>query len=504
MKKNTLINGLLALMSLFAGQIKAGGAALPVPSASQLPRWRGFNLLNYFMADWNQGSREFKEEELRWISEWGFNFVRLPLDYRLFIKDKDWRQPDLEKMAEIIRVVEWGGKYGIHVCVNLHRAPGYCINPPKEAKSVWSDEEALEVCELHWRVWAMLLKAYGNDRVSFNLFNEPTGVDAPTYARVAGRLIKAIHEVSPGRLVILDGIDGGSTPVPELKALGAAQAMRGYNPFDISHYKAEWAGSWEDAPLPVWPPLGLNGYLYGSAKKELQRTLRITGGLEQGGSLGLHVDSVSSEAVLEVSADGKQVFSHHFKPGPGLGEWKKSDFKPEWKIYQGLYDRVYEAKLPVGTQSLEIRVTDGDWLTLTGLSLDLKGRRTEIPCSGRAWGVDPGALALDTDGQVPASFIKGASARLLLPPLKPWLELRGQGVGIMVGEWGAYNKTPHVAVLAWMEDHLKLWKQAGLGWALWNFSGSFGVLDSGRLDVQYVDWHGHKLDKKMLDLLRRY
>jgi len=30
------------------------------------------------------------------------------------------------------------------------------------------------------------------------------------------------------------------------------------------------------------------------------------------------------------------------------------------------------------------------------------------------------------------------------------------------------------------------------------------VLDSGRKDVQYEDWHGHKLDRKMLDLLKRH
>ena len=34
--------------------------------------------------------------------------------------------------------------------------------------------------------------------------------------------------------------------------------------------------------------------------------------------------------------------------------------------------------------------------------------------------------------------------------------------------------------------------------------GSFGVLDSGRQDVPYEDHRGHKLDAKMLDLLRSF
>lgn len=34
--------------------------------------------------------------------------------------------------------------------------------------------------------------------------------------------------------------------------------------------------------------------------------------------------------------------------------------------------------------------------------------------------------------------------------------------------------------------------------------GGFGVLDSNRADVAYEDFRGHKLDRKMLDLLRTY
>ena len=86
----------------------------------------------------------------------------------------------------------------------------------------------------------------------------------------------------------------------------------------------------------------------------------------------------------------------------------------------------------------------------------------------------------------------------------PWVQLKEAGVGVMVGEWGAYNKTPHDVTLRWMEDCLKNFQQAGLGWALWNFRGSFGVMDSGRTDVQYESFQGHKLDRKMLDLLQRY
>ncbi len=87
--------------------------------------------------------------------------------------------------------------------------------------------------------------------------------------------------------------------------------------------------------------------------------------------------------------------------------------------------------------------------------------------------------------------------------LEPWRRLAEKGVAVHVGEWGCYNKTPHEVVLAWMADYLSLWKEAGWGWALWNLRGDFGVLDSNRADVAYEDHKGHRLDRKMLELLRR-
>jgi endoglucanase len=89
--------------------------------------------------------------------------------------------------------------------------------------------------------------------------------------------------------------------------------------------------------------------------------------------------------------------------------------------------------------------------------------------------------------------------------IEPWKQLQTQArVGVMGGEWGAFHHTPHAVVLSWMEDCLVNWKEAGWGWALWNFRGPFGVLDSERVDVDYEEWQGHKLDRAMLQLLQRY
>ena len=82
-----------------------------------------------------------------------------------------------------------------------------------------------------------------------------------------------------------------------------------------------------------------------------------------------------------------------------------------------------------------------------------------------------------------------------------WQPLVKLGVPIHVGEWGCFVKTPHDVALAWMSDLLAVWKEAGWGWSMWNLRGSFGIVDSQRADVVYEDFRGHKLDRKLLELL---
>ena len=59
-------------------------------------------------------------------------------------------------------------------------------------------------------------------------------------------------------------------------------------------------------------------------------------------------------------------------------------------------------------------------------------------------------------------------------------------------------------MLAWYEDEMASLKERNIGYAVWNLRGAFGIMDSGRADVDYVDHNGHKLDKKLLELLQRY
>lgn len=329
--------------------------ALPDPSPKQLPRWRGFNLLDKFMVD---QQKPFEERDFADISELGFNFVRLPLDYRCWTDSASPKKLKDPVLKEIDHAVGLGKKHGIHVQINFHRAPGFTVASPAEAKSLWTDAEIQDVCAHHWASFAARYHGMPNTLVSFNPLNEPDDKVKPAEHRtVIARIAEAIRAKDPDRLIVCDGRRWATAPPDELIGLNVAAALHDYNPMPLTHYKASWVNWDESWPEPVWP-----------LKK----------------------------------SDGKYV-------------------------------------------------------------------------------------------------VRATIARELI---NPWKEFEAKGVGVMVGEFGVYNQTPHRFALSWLNDTLAEFKRAGWGWALWNFTGGFGICDSGRFDVAYETWHGRKLDRAMLDLLQ--
>lgn len=85
---------------------------------------------------------------------------------------------------------------------------------------------------------------------------------------------------------------------------------------------------------------------------------------------------------------------------------------------------------------------------------------------------------------------------------QPWGEINAAGVPIHFGETGCYKHTPPEVVLAWFNDTSDLIGELKSGFALWNFRGPFGVVDTERAGTKFEDWHGQKLDRPLLTLLQ--
>jgi hypothetical protein len=293
-----------------------------------------------------------------------------------------------------------------------------------------------------------------------------------------------------------------------IKELGIAQATRGYEPNTLTHYRASWMEGSNDFPLPVWPAALLPKYLYGYEKNEIRSVLNIEHDFNEAYNLDVNVGIVSREARFIVKADGRTIYDRMFKSGAGEGEWTTAVYRSEWNIYQNIFNKDYRIEIPAGSKHITLEMTDGDWMTINDLkffSVSGNGKVFNITPNNSEWGEIFPPVRVNANGDVVSDnafmqnkeWLRGRN-------FKPWEELIRNGGGAMVGEWGSYNKTPHDVVLSWMEDNLQIFKEADMGWALWEFKGDFGILNSGRTDVDYEDFNGHKLDRKMLNLLLKF
>ena len=482
-------------------------------------RWRGFNLLEMFIKGHkNAKPKEFVESDFRMMRDWGFNFARLPMDYRFWIKDGDWEKIDEDVVAYIDRAIALGKKYGVHVQVCMHRCPGWTVARPKEEKDLFTDPDAQRVCALHWSFFAKRWKGIPNEELSFNLFNEPPGFDeAPTYGQVAKMLVDAIRAEDPTRFIMADGIGYGRGPVKSLYGIaGLGQATRGYTPMSVSHYLAPWVGT--PSAKPVWP-LSLDtpaGILAGKGKADMHTTLEILDVPPCRATIGY--GNVSGRVTVRFAADGVPLKDVTLEPKQGAPDWGNVRYYPEWHVSQGCYKGTTPLDLPKGAKRLTAEVVAGDWINIGSVELvSADGRTARLPFD-TGWGkprnfrqrfvgfdaAGPFAFVVADAATRPRRYDDPGREYLYHRVLAQWDEALANGTFAMAGEFGVWKMTPHDITLDIFEDYLALWKERNMGWALWNLRGTNGILDSERADVDYEIFEGHKLDRKMLDLLRRY
>ena len=195
------------------------------------------------------------------MAEVGLNFVRIPTDYNFWTRDFDYLHPDEQVLEQIDGYLDACRQRGLHMCLNLHRAPGYCINRNDlERDNLWIDPVAQDAFLFLGESFAARYKGISSDSISFDLVNEPPGIGQygmtrDNHADLVRRTVAAIRAVDPQREITIDGLGVGNLAMPELADLDVTQSGRGYQPMAISHYQANWWKGGMDLPEPKYPGL---------------------------------------------------------------------------------------------------------------------------------------------------------------------------------------------------------------------------------------------------------
>ncbi len=214
-------------------------------TAEKLPRWRGFNLLENFSLDSRR--KPFREEDFRLISKLGFNFVRLPMDYRLWIKDGNWEELMRRHLGRSTKPSS-GTQIMAFTSRSTLPAPGYTVASPPEKPDSGLIGKRIAFAQALGHVCPPISR-HPQARLSFNLMNEPSQVEPAAYVVVVRKLVEAIRAKTRIALSFPTVCNGGNFRCWSCAKFRIAQATGGYAPVEISHYKASWVDR-EFLPIP--------------------------------------------------------------------------------------------------------------------------------------------------------------------------------------------------------------------------------------------------------------
>src|SRR6266704_2502381 len=164
---------------------------------------KGINLDNYIA-----------REDIHFIKQSGFNSVRIPFSFRLFVSDGTVPRLEGPGYELLDRVVDWCRSEGVYVILDMHAAPGGQTGD--NIDDSWAYPflfESRESQELTINLWRKLAARYRYQSVviGYDLLNEPI---APYFDTAAlnvkleplyRELVTAIREVDRNHIIFLGG-----------------------------------------------------------------------------------------------------------------------------------------------------------------------------------------------------------------------------------------------------------------------------------------------------------
>ncbi|MFL6337185.1 MAG: glycoside hydrolase family 5 protein [Pyrinomonadaceae bacterium] len=153
-------------------------------------------------------------EDIHFIKQSGFNSVRVPFNYRLFVMEGETVRLEGVGYELLDRVVGWCRREGLYVILDMHGAPGGQTGD--NIDDSWGYPflfESAEAQELTVQLWRKLAARYRDEPavIGYDLLNEPIAhhFDAaslnPKLEPVYRKIVAGIREVDKNHVVFLGG-----------------------------------------------------------------------------------------------------------------------------------------------------------------------------------------------------------------------------------------------------------------------------------------------------------
>lgn len=182
------------------------------------------------------------ESDIEKISGWGFDHIRLPIDYNLV---QDNKGGFIESgFSYIDSCIEWCGKYGLNMILDLHKTAGFSFDDgEKETGFFYNDNMISHFISL----WEELAKRYGkyNSRLAFELLNEVVEEsDNEPFMKIAEKTVNVIRVYAPEIKILIGSYYNNSVQTVKYIAPpfdeNIVYNFHCYEPLLFTHQKAHW------------------------------------------------------------------------------------------------------------------------------------------------------------------------------------------------------------------------------------------------------------------------
>ena len=197
-----------------------------------------------------------KKEDIQQIQKWGFDHVRLPVDYNVIESDEGIAKKN--GYQRIQQVVDWCRECELNLILDLHKAYGYDFNDAgdEERNNLFSSE-ALQ--KRFVDLWIEIVKRFGREKhIAFELLNEVVEKEnADAWNKLIKATVSEIRKVNATAPIIYGGIQWNSVKTLKLLEIPDDKniifTFHFYEPLLFTHQKAYWVAAMDPKQTISYP-----------------------------------------------------------------------------------------------------------------------------------------------------------------------------------------------------------------------------------------------------------